>query len=133
MCVTFGCGSVCSSSERQKVSTKSACEAELVGLSDGLGIPVQLQNFLLTTGYKLPPVLAMQDSTSATFLAASGRSSSGATRHAGTRYFWVCDRAKRKQAELKHVVTLLVTAGVLTKPAQGVLLTGIRCRLLGHD
>ena len=102
-----------------------------MGLSDGLGIPVQLQNFLLTTGYKLPPIV--QDNTSTILLATNGRSNSDATRHVDTRYFWMCDRTKRKQVELKHVVTLLVIADVLTKPVQGLLLIDLRSRLLGYD
>jgi histone deacetylase 1/2 len=133
MCISFGCGAVYSSSKRQKINTKSACEAELVGLSDGLGIPIQLQNFLLTIGYKLPPILVMQDNTSTIFLATNGRSNSDATRHVDIRYFWMCDRIKRKQIELKHVVTLLMIADVLTKPVQGLLFVDLRSRLLGYD
>jgi len=104
-----------------------------VGLSDGLGIPIQLQNFLLTIGYKLPPILVMQDNTSTIFLATNGRSNSDATRHVDIRYFWMCDRIKRKQIELKHVVTLLMIADVLTKPVQGLLFVDLRSRLLGYD
>ena len=133
MCVTLGCGSVYSQSKRQKINTKSACEAELVGLSDGLGIPIQLQNFLLTIGYKLPPILVMQDNTSTIFLAMNGRSNSDATRHVDIRYFWMNDRIKRKQIELQHVATLLMIADILTKPVQGLLFNDLRSRLLGYD
>jgi len=133
VCVTLGCGMVYCSSKRQKINTKSACEAELVGLSDGLGIPIQLQNFLLSVGYKLPPILVMQDNTSTIQLAKNGRSYSDTTRHVETRYFWMHDRIKRGQIELKHTVTLAMIADVLTKPVQGLLFFDLRNRLLGYE
>jgi hypothetical protein len=133
VCVTLGCGMVYCSSKRQKINTKSACEAELVGLSDGLGIPIQLHNFLLSIGYKLPPILVMQDNTSTIQLAKNGRSYSDTTRHVETRYFWMHDRIKRGQIELKHTVTLAMIADVLTKPVQGLLFFDLRNRLLGYE
>ena len=133
VCVTLGCGMVYCSSKRQKINTKSACEAELVGLSDGLGIPIQLQNFLLSIGYKLPPILVMQDNTSTIQLAKNGRSYSDTTRHVETRYFWMHDRIKRGQIELKHTVTLAMIADILTKPVQGLLFFDLRNRLLGYE
>ena len=75
----------------------------------------------------------MQGSTSTAQLAKSGRSSSDAARHVGTRYFWMSDRVKRGQAELSHTATLEVTADCLTKPVQGYLLFELRNHLLGYD
>jgi len=133
MCMTLGCGMIYSISKRQKINTKSACEAELVGLSDSLGIPIQLHNFLTNFGYKLPPILVLQDNTSTIFLASNGRSNSDATRHVDIRYFWICDRVKRKQIELKHVITTLMIADILTKPVQGLLFVDLRTKLLGYN
>ena len=127
-------GILYSQSKRQKINTKSACEAELVGLSDSLGIPMQIiHNFLTSLGYQLPPIIVMQDNTSTIHLATNGRSNSDATRHVDIRYFWTCNGIKRKQIELKHVVTLLMIADILTKPVQGILFNDLRGRLLGYD
>jgi hypothetical protein len=133
VCITLGCGMLFSSSKRQKINTKSACEAELVGLSDGMGVPIQLHNFLVSIGYKLPAILVMQDNTSTIQLAKNGRSNSDTTKHIDTRRFWITDRIKRGQIELKHTVTLEMIADVLTKPVQGLLFFNLRNRLLGYE
>ena len=50
-----------------------------------------------------------------------------------TRRFWITDRIKRGQIELKHTVTLEMIADVLTKPVQGLLFFNLRNRLLGYE
>ena len=53
--------------------------------------------------------------------------------HVETRYFWMHDRIKRGQIELKHTVTLAMIADILTKPVQGLLFFDLRNRLLGYE
>lgn len=133
VCTTPGCGTLLSSSRGQKTSTRSACETELVGLSDGVGVTTQLRSSPVSPGHKPPAVPVTQDSTGTVQLAEGGRSGSDTTEHTDTGRLWTTNRVRRERVESGHTVTLEVTADVLTEPNRGLPSLSPRSRLPGYE
>ena len=61
---TFGCGATISSSNKQKLNTKSSTETEIVGLYDKTGDILWTRNFLETQGYIISTTFVYQDNMS---------------------------------------------------------------------
>ena len=74
--MTWGTGSVISASRRQKLNTKSSCEAELVAADEAVSPLMWTKLFLQEQGYN-PTIVLQQDNTSAIKLEKNGKSSSG--------------------------------------------------------
>jgi len=130
--ITLGTGSVHAGSKEQSINTKSSCECELVGISDGLSQVIYTRNFLIGQGYEVPPATVMQDNTSTINLAQNGMSNSEKTRHIDIRYFFVTDRINSGDIQIQHMSTENMIADILTKPLQGELFAKLRDLLLGY-
>jgi hypothetical protein len=130
--ITLGTGSVHAGSKEQSINTKSSCECELVGISDGLSQVIYTRNFLIGQGYEIPPATVMQDNTSTINLAQNGMSNSEKTRHIDIRYFFVTDRINSGDIKIQHMSTENMIADILTKPLQGELFAKLRDLLLGY-
>jgi hypothetical protein len=131
--LTLGGGAVYSASTKQKIIVKSSTEAELVGVSEGLGQVIWLRNFITALGYTLGPAKVMQDNESTLALIRNGRSNSARTRHISIRYFFVTDRVKMGEIAMEWVNTNDMISDMLTKPVVGREFTMHRARLLGHS
>ena len=64
VCITIGGGFFYVSSTKQKISTKSSTEAELVGVSDGVSQMIWARNFLLAQGLEIGPAILWQATNS---------------------------------------------------------------------
>ena len=53
--ISIGAGIIHAGSKKQSINTKSSCECELAGLSDGLSQVIYTRNFLLSQGYDIQP------------------------------------------------------------------------------
>jgi hypothetical protein len=71
-----------------------------------------------------------QDNKSTINLAEKGRSTSERTRHVNIRYFFIHDRIKSGEVEIKHMPTGEMLSDILTKPLQGTLFLKLRAELL---
>ena len=71
--------------------------------------------------------------TSTINLANNGMSNSEKTRHISIRYFFVTDRIKSGDINLRHLGTEDMIADILTKPLQGELFVRLRDLLLGYS
>ena len=131
--ISLGAGTIHSGSKKQSINTKSSCECELVGLSDGLSQVIYTRNFLISQGYDIQPATINQDNTSTINLAQNGMSNSEKTRHISIRYFFVTDRIKSGDINLRHLGTEDMIADILTKPLQGELFVRLRDLLLGYS
>jgi hypothetical protein len=130
--ISMGTGSFYNTTRSQDINVKSSAEAELVGLSDGLGSVIYTRNFLIAQGYDVPPATIMQDNMSTINLAQNGMSTSDKTRHISIRYFFVKDRISNGEVRIKHLGTDRMIADILTKPLLGETFERLRDLLLGY-
>lgn len=62
-CFTLGSGSIYSSSSKQRITTKSSSEAELIAASDSSGKLLSFQNYLLSRNHLTSPAILGQDNS----------------------------------------------------------------------
>ena len=74
--MTWGVGSPISASRKQKLNTKSSCEAELVAADEAVSPLMWTKLFLQDQGCQ-PTIMLQQDNTSAIKLERNGKASSG--------------------------------------------------------
>jgi hypothetical protein len=118
--MSMGKGSAYSTSIRQKLNTTSSTEAEVVGVADVMPMILWTRYFLEAQGYDVEKTKVYQDNMSSILLEKNGRASSGKrTRHINIRYFFVADRVKSQEIEIKHCPTDDMTGDFFTKPLQG--------------
>jgi len=77
---------VCGYSRKQRVNTKSSCEAELVGVSDGINPGLGCRNFLVQQGYARNPMLLFQECQSTIKMIQGGISNLEKSRHFDIRF-----------------------------------------------
>lgn len=87
MIIVFGGATICAWTSKQKMTTKSLCEPELVGLLDGASEVLRCREFLEYRGYNIGPATIYQHNTSVFDLVEAGRPTSHRTRHQIARYF----------------------------------------------
>lgn len=133
-CVSLGRGVLMPKSTKQKLTTKSSTEAELVGASDYLPNTIWAKNFLGAQGYDITDNVFYQDNQSAIRLETNGRASAGQkSRHINIRYFFIKDRIASDSMKIVHCPTAIMLADFYTKPLQGALFKRFRSVILGHE
>jgi hypothetical protein len=132
--MSMGKGAVYATSVRQKLTTRSSTEAELVGVHDVLPQVLWTKHFLEAQGHSMKPSIIYQDNQSAMLLEKNGRASSGKrTRHVNIRYFFAHDRIQNGEIEIQYCPTEEMLADFFTKPLQGSLFLKFRNRILNID
>ena len=132
MTMSLGHGCPYSSTNKQKINTKSSTEAELVGVADGLPMVIWTRNFLEAQGLTVNDNVIYQDNMSAILLERNGRSSSGKrTRHINIRYFFVADRIRNGELRVAYCPTEEMVADFYTKPIQRRLFRKLRNIIMG--
>jgi len=131
--ITLGVGPIFIQSIRQKLVSKSICEAELIALSDGMSKLIWIRNLLEgQLAMKSDPTVASdsdvhvqatsvvyEDNTCVIDLIKAGRSTSQRTRHINARYFFSKQYFDEGIARIEHVDTAKQVADILTKPLNG--------------
>jgi hypothetical protein len=129
--MSMGAGAVYSSSQKQKMNTKSSTEAELVGANDILPQVLWTRYFLEAQGYGTNNIL-YQDNQSTMKMEQNGKASSGKrTRHINIRYFFITDRIAKKEVAIQYCPTKQMVADYFIKPLQGGLFYKLRDQILG--
>ena len=128
--MTFGRGSACSQSSKQKLNTNSSMEAELVGVDYVVSHVVWTRYFLKVQGYGVNDNIIYQDNQSAMKVEKNGRkSSSKRTRHINIRYYFVTD----DESSIEYCPTLEMIGDYFTKPLQGSQFRNSRNIILGIE
>lgn len=131
---SVGKGAIFVASSKQRLTTKSTTEAELVAISDKVGHALWINNLVYEQEkYKKKnrePITLFEDNQSCIALTRSGKPSSSKSRHIDIRYFFVKDRIDRKEINLTYLPTEQMVADLLTKPVQGSLFRNLRANLL---
>ena len=118
--MTMGKGCAYTYAGKQRINSKSSTEAELIGVGDMMSQVVWTRNFIRAQGYDVDESIIYQDNMSAMLLEKNGRaSSSKRTRHINTRYFFVTDRIKNGEVNVKYCPTDEMVSDFFTKPLQG--------------
>ena len=131
--MTMGSGSVYSSSQKQKINTRSSTETELVATDDMLPQVLWSKYFMDEQGITASH-LVNQDNTSAEKLETRGRMSSGKrTKHMCVRYFFIKDRVDAGDFKVVHCPTTEMVGDFFTKPLQGKLFLYFRAIIMGFD
>ena len=128
--VQFNNSTLQAKSIKQKITTKSSTEAELVALSDNIGMVIHISQILKELGYYIIPTV-YQDNKSTIDLIERGRPTSN-SRHIDIKYFFVSDIQQRKLIQISHCTTNEMIGDILTKPIQGQQFIYLRNLLLGH-
>ena len=132
--MSLGVGSILSKSSKQKLNTTSSTEAELVGVYDGMIELLWVKYFLEAQGYVSYPTVLWQDNKSAILLEKNGKRSSGKrTKHINVRYYFVHDKWKRKELDIKFCPTEDMVGDFFTKPLQGAGFIKFRNKVLGAE
>jgi hypothetical protein len=120
--LSLGKGAVFGMSCKQKINTKSSCEAELVDVDDALPTVLWTVQFLKAQGFAVSDDVVFQDNQSAIMLETNGTRSSGRrTRHLSIRYFFIADRVDKKEVRIEYCPTEVMRADPHAKPLQGRL------------
>ena len=120
-------------SQKQKIVTKSSCEAEIVAQSDYLSNAIDVRNFLISLGYAVGPVILHQDNKSAMAMMKAGRPIGEKSKHINIRHFFVKYRCDSNEISIQYTPTEQMTADILTKPLQGHAFKKHRNKLLNYQ
>ena len=127
----LGAGVVISSSNKQKINTKSSTESELVAVHDKSGDVLWTRHFLEAQGYTISENIIYQVNMSTLSLEKNGRlSSSKRTKHIKAKYFFIKHYYDSGDINLRYCPTEQMWADVLTKPLQGVQFRQMRAILM---
>ena len=133
--VVYACGvAILGWSSKQKLVVKSACEAEIVALSDGLSHVLWIRN-LLKEQYccisTLKPTVVFQDNKGVIALMDSENSPQHRTKHMKIRHFWAREQAKLGEIVIEYLPTADTIADLMTKPVTGSLFVHLVDMLFG--
>jgi hypothetical protein len=132
--LTLGRGAAYATSTKQKLTTKSSTEAELVGVNDVLSQVLWTRHFLDAQGYDVIDSTIYQDNQSAMLLENNGRaSSSKRTRHINIRFFFVHEKVHNHEVTIKYCPTKEMVADFFTKPLQGSTFQKLRDMIMNVD
>ena len=129
--VSLNGSTITSTSKKQRLNTKSSCEAELVAVSDCIYDVLRLKYLLEEMGFSVPPPVLEQDNKSTITLLECGRPASAQSKHIAIRFFFASDLLIRKEITMKYCETNKMTSDILNKPIQGLHFIQLRNDLLG--
>ena len=117
---TMGKGAILSSSNKQKVNSRSSTESELFGVDDKIAKVLWTKRFLEWQDFEVKLNIIYQDNTSSIKLEENGKESSGKrTRHFDIKYFYVTDLVGRDEVKIEYCSTDEMIADYMTKPLVG--------------
>ena len=117
--ITLRKGALCVKSKKLKLNTLSSCESELVGAGEYLKQLTWAYYFLRAQGFAMTPSVLYQNNQSTIKLINNGRrSSSNKTKHIDSRFF-IHDKVKSGEIEVRYCDTERMLADGFTKPLQG--------------
>ena len=127
-------GAAISSSSKQKLNTRSSCEAELVGADDISTKILWTKLFLEAQGFEVKTNILYQDNKSTILLLKNGKRSSGKRTWAlNIRYFFLTDQRSKGNVEFEYCPTGEMIGDFLTKPLQGKDFKRFREDILGSN
>ena len=121
---TLGNGCIAANTTKQKMTTRSSCESELVCGSDSASEVLGLRNYMLTRNHTEHKAILVQDNQSAATIMTNGLASVRKTKH--------MNLIEDGQLEVRSIGTNDMIADVLSKPLVGEQFMRLRNILLGY-
>ena len=126
-------GGVLSSSSKQKLNTRSSCEAELVGADDISTKLLWTKLFMEAQGFKILDNIVYQDNKSTMLLLENGKRSAGKrSRAINISYFFLTDQRAKGNVRFEYCPTGDMIGDFLTKPIQGKDFRQFRDAIMGN-
>ena len=101
--MTMGEGAIQSASSKQKLNTRSSCEAELIAVDDMAHRILWSKLFMEAQGYRINKNILYQDNKSTIILHNNGRKSVGKrSRALNIRYFFIADQCEKGNIEVQY-------------------------------
>jgi hypothetical protein len=119
-------------SSKQKISTRSSTESELIAISDSLSHILWSREYMLSSHINIGPVVLYQDNKSTICLANKGRSTSERTRHIKIRYFFIRHYIDANEIIIEYMPTANMIADIMTKPLHSNLFNKLANVLSGN-
>ena len=135
--ITLGGGPIYCRSSKQKSSSKSSTEAELIALADSTSRILWCIYFLEEQGHTMPAGIinrhtTYQDNFSTIGMLNNGRPKAERSLHIKKNLFWFKDVIDEGLIKVTHLRTELMTADLLTKPKQGLVFRTLKAMVLGN-
>ncbi len=132
--MTMGKGAVQSASKKQKVTTRSLTESELVGADNMVLQVIWTKLFLEEQGYQVKDNVLYRDNQSTMKLEQNGKTSLGKrTRHLNIRYFYITDQIQKGLISIKYCPTDDMIADYMTKLLVGKKFIKFRKEIMGSN
>jgi hypothetical protein len=134
--ITLGGGPIYCRSTKQKSSSKSSTEAELIALADSTSRVMWCIFFLEEQGCPAPPGIInrhtmYQDNQSTIAMAKNGHPKAERSLHIRKNLFWFKDVLDENIISVTYLRTELMTADLLTKPKQGLAFRTLKSLVMG--
>ena len=134
MVASAGKGAAISSSSKQKISTRSSTECEIIAVDEAITKPLWLRHLLEAQGQTVVDCVLFQDNQASIRIEKNGFHSVGKrTKHFDVKYFFITDLAERGEVSIEYCPALELVADALTKPLQGSLFQTHRNAIMGID
>ena len=130
----MGKGIIYGGSLKHKLNSKSLTEAELISVSDGINQVLWTKYFLECQGYVVKSSTIYQDNEASILLEQNGkRSSKKGTRFINIWHFFITDKVKNGEVDIKYMPTKEMVADYFIKPFQGAWFRKMRNQIQGID
>ena len=117
---------------KQRLTTKSSTESELVAASDQSALMFHIEKFLKSQGYKVKEKIIYQDNISTIRLLTNEKSSSQRTSHINAKYFFLREHIESNDIMIAHMPTEHMVADILTKTIHGSAFNHLSKAILGE-
>lgn len=128
--ITYNHNLILFKSRKQKITTLSSTESELVCLSDSISYIISIMNIFKELEININTKIIFQDNLSTIRMIHNEQPTTQRTKHINSRYFTVRERIEELGMKIEHLETKSMIADLLTKPLFGKLFIKFRNQLL---
>jgi hypothetical protein len=132
----IGFGANCSliyvRSTKQKLTTKSSTESELVAINDCVSHIMWTIYYLEFQNYMQTPIILFQDNQSTMVMANKGSGNPSNSKHINIRYFYIKELIDANFITLHYCPTAEMKADLMTKPITGNQFKNLRGMILNN-